>query len=179
MFLAWCADLQRLDRVCNLLGQKQVSNFVENFVLATVDATLAAQTAALAAESLGLGICYIGGIRTHASQVIESLELPKLVFPITGMTLGWPAVLPPARLRLPTEAVLHWEAYRAADETLLRAFDAEMTASGSYRRRLEPGDGSADRAEVYGWMEHAACLVTKPVRRDLRMVIESQGFGFE
>jgi FMN reductase (NADPH) len=88
VFLAWCADLSRLDRICRLRGYEQVTAYVESFLVAAVDAAIAMQTAALAAESLGLGICFIGAIRNEPVQVIELLALPQLVFPISGMTLG-------------------------------------------------------------------------------------------
>ncbi len=61
VFLVFCADLARLERACQLRGYAQVAEYVENFLVAVVDTAIAAQTAALAAESLGLGICYIGG----------------------------------------------------------------------------------------------------------------------
>ncbi len=91
VFLAWCADLSRLDRVCELRHYKQITDYVENFLMAAVDVTIASQSAALAAESLGLGICYIGSIRNNPREVISLLALPRLVFPIMGMTVGWPA----------------------------------------------------------------------------------------
>ena len=101
VFLAWCADLARLDRACEMRGYLQETGYVENFLIAALDAVIAAQTAVLAAESLGLGICYIGSIRNHTQAVIELLELPRLVFPVTGMTVGWPAAEPLVRPRLP------------------------------------------------------------------------------
>src|SRR5208337_2010731 len=94
VFLAWCADLNRLDRVCELRGYKQITEYVENFLMAAVDVTIASQSAALAAESLGLGICYIGSIRNNSREVISLLGLPRLVFPIMGMAVGWPAAKP-------------------------------------------------------------------------------------
>ena len=51
---------------------------------------LAAQNAMLAAESLRLGACYIGAIRSNARDIIRLLRLPRLMFPIAGMTIGWP-----------------------------------------------------------------------------------------
>jgi FMN reductase (NADPH) len=57
VFLTWCADLARLERVCQLRGYTQVTEYIENFLIATVDVSIAAQNAAIAAESLGLGIC--------------------------------------------------------------------------------------------------------------------------
>ena len=53
VFLAWCADLQRLDHACELCGIIQVADYVENFLVAAADVATTAQNAALAAESLG------------------------------------------------------------------------------------------------------------------------------
>ena len=94
VFLAWCADFSRLERVCRRRGCELEAGYVESFLVAAMDAAIASQTAALAAESLGLGICYIGAIRNHPAEAIELLELPHLVCPVTGMTLGWPAAEP-------------------------------------------------------------------------------------
>ncbi|MCB0231559.1 MAG: NADPH-dependent oxidoreductase, partial [Anaerolineae bacterium] len=69
----------------------------------------------------------IGAIRNHPLHVIELLELPRLVFPISGMTLGWPDGEHRPRPRLPLEAVLHWERYDASDEeSLLKSYDRVM-----------------------------------------------------
>ncbi len=71
-------------------GYQQVSEYVENFLLAAVDAASASQTAALAAESLGLGIYCIGALRNDPGRVVDLLGLPRLVFPLVGMTMGYP-----------------------------------------------------------------------------------------
>ena len=179
LFLAWCADLARLDRACALRGYTQVTDYVENFLVAAVDAAIAAQTAALAAESLGLGICYIGGIRNNPAQVIELLDLPRLTFPITGMTVGWPAMLrkPPIRPRLPRRAMLHWERFdRAGEDAALAEYDAAMAATGIYGGRQVPVPGKPGEMEDYGWIEHSARRASQPARTGLRAVIEAQGF---
>lgn len=176
VFLAWCADLARLDRACALRGYTQEAGYVENFLIAAVDAAIAAQTAALAAESLGLGICYIGSIRNNSAAVIELLGLPRLTFPVTGMTLGWPAATPPIRPRLPQSAVLHWERYDADQDAELRAYDKAMAATGIYGGRQIPVQGKPDVMEDYGWTEHTARRVAHAVRTDLREVLERQGF---
>lgn len=177
VFLAWCADLHRLDRVCQIRGYRQVTAYVENFLIAVVDAAIASQTAALAAESLGLGICYIGAIRNHVAEVIELLELPRLVFPVAGMTVGWPAKEPFIRPRLPLAAVLHWGRYDENGEAeALEAYDQAMIETGIYRGRQVPLPGVPDEAEDYGWLEHSARRASAPVRTDLRQVLEQQGF---
>ena len=176
-FLAWCADLSRLDRVCQLRRYSQVAEYVENFLVAAVDCAIAAQTAALAAESLGLGICYIGSIRNQTQGVIELLALPRLVFPITGMTLGWPATTPALRPRLPLNAVLHWETYeRSHEDQALRDYDRAMLQTGIYQGRQVPVPGKPGETEEYGWLEHSARRVSQPTRIELREILSRQGF---
>src|SRR5690606_31594133 len=85
---------------------------VENFIVATVDTALAAQNAVIAAESLGLGAVYIGGLRNNIEQVSELLRLPELVYPLFGMCLGVPAQSPMTRPRLPLDSILHTDTYQ-------------------------------------------------------------------
>lgn len=177
VFLAWCADLSRLERVCERRGYRQVSENTESFLVSAVDAALAMQNAALAAESLGLGMCYIGAIRNHPLEVIELLKLPELVFPISGMTLGWPAVDPKLRPRLPLDAVLHWETYgTAGEEAAIEAYDQAMMATGIYQNRqiaVSTGEAKSDR---YDWSEHTARRVSRHVRVRLRQELAERGF---
>ncbi len=180
LFLAWCTDLARLDRACELRGYTQVTAYVENFLVAAVDTAIASQTAALAAESLGLGICYIGSIRNDTAAAIELLGLPRLVFPLVGMTVGWPAAEPRIRPRLATSAVLHWEEYDPepnAMRAVLREYDRVMAATGIYGGRQVPVPGKPDASEDYGWTEHSARRVSQALRTELRKVLEGQGYA--
>jgi FMN reductase (NADPH) len=180
IFLTWCADLSRLDRVCQMRGYAQVTAYVENFLVAAVDAVIAAQTAALAAESLGLGICYIGSIRNHPQEVIELLALPRLVFPVTGLTLGWPASQPFLRPRLALEAMLHWDSYDlATDAEALVEYDQAMIDTGIYKGRQVAVPGIEGEVEDYGWLEHSARRASMVLRSHLREVLANQGFGLE
>ena len=177
LFLTWCADISRLERVSQGRGCQHVSEYMENFLVAAIDAALAMQNAALAAESIGLGICYIGGIRNHPLEVVELLGLPKLVFPISGMTLGWPAGEMMPRPRLPLEAILHWERYDTTqEEQALEAYDQSMIASGIYDGRQVAVSGREGEMEDYGWQEHCARRASKPYRVHLRNELEDQGF---
>jgi len=180
LFLAWCADLRRLDLACALQGYTQETAYVENFLVAAVDVALMMQTATLAAEALGLGICYIGAIRNRPSAIIDLLGLPPLLFPISGMTLGWPAADPMVRPRLGLKAVLHWEHY---DETglteELHAYDQAMTATGIYSGRQASSESGPMDINRYGWLEHTARRVTSCTRTDLREVLAAQGFALQ
>jgi FMN reductase (NADPH) len=179
-FIAWCADLSKLDRACQLRDLPHVHDSVENFLIAAVDVALVMQNAAVASESLGLGVCYIGAIRNNPREVIRLFQLPKLMFPISGMTLGFPAREPKQRPRLSLSAVLHWERYSDAqqDEALL-AYDKAMADTGIYDNRQVPAPGRAGEMEAYGWLEHSARRVSQPTRPHLRAVLREQGFGLE
>lgn len=180
VFLAWCADLARLERACELRGYRQEAGHLENFLVAAVDAAIAMQNAALAAESLGLGICYIGAIRNRPQEVIDLLGLPRLVMPIAGMTVGWPVAAPLIRPRLPLEAVLHWERYDpSGQDEALAEYDQAMTATGIYAGRQVPAPGRPGELEDYGWSEHSARRVSQAHRAHLRHVVEQQGFGLK
>lgn len=174
VFMAWCADLSRLHRACETQGYTQEPGYMENLLLAAVDAALAMQNAALAAESLGLGMCYIGGIRNNPLDVIDLLALPPLAFPVSGMTLGWPESPPPIRPRLPLEAILHWERYDADDEDHLQAYDQAMIETGIYEGRQV--SGSEMEEKVYGWQEHSARRVSRPIRTHLYNALVKAGF---
>lgn len=176
VFMAWCADLHRLHQACEWRGYQQVAEYVENFLLAAADTVIASQTAALAAESLGLGICYIGSIRNNPRAVIELLALPHLVFPVTGMTVGWPSAAPRLRPRLPTKAVLHWDTYCLDQDQALRDYDRAMVETGIYEGRQAPVPGQPEQVEDYGWLEHSARRVSQPTRTFLRAVLMEQGF---
>ena len=177
VFMAWCADLSRLSRACAMRGYDHTYEYLENFLLATVDVTLLMQTAALAAESLGLGMCYIGAIRNRPQEVIDLLELPRLVAPISGMTLGWPAVEPVIRPRLATDCILHWERYDNSREApLLQDYDQAMADTGIYDGRQVAAPGAPEQMENYGWLEHSARRVSQPRRQGLRSVYEKKDF---
>jgi nitroreductase len=114
LFLVWIADLARLR---SLGEQRQVPHgsldYLEAFLLANIDATLASQNAAVAAEAAGLGVVYIGGIRNSAEVVAKELGLPSSSFASFGMCVGYPDPQKPASIkpRLPMSAVLHKEQY--------------------------------------------------------------------
>jgi FMN reductase (NADPH) len=180
VFIAWCADLHRLDVAASMRGYDHVTGLVENLLVAAVDVAIAAQTAALAAESLGVGVCYIGAIRNEPLEVVDILRLPRLTFPIVGMTLGWPTSRPKPKPRLPLAAVLHWETYH--DEVIepsLLDYDATMIATGIYEGRQVSTPGKPEVMEDYGWLEHSARRVSVAHRAHLRAALADLGFALE
>lgn len=177
VFLLWCADFSRLNRTCLSQGYALNADYLENFLVAAVDAAIASQNAGLAAESLGLGFCYIGAIRNQPQRVVSLFQLPELVFPVFGMTLGWPVKSPLIRPRLPLEAILHWDAYKEDDLQQLKEYDQAMIDTGIYQGR-QVNQEDQDPAE-YGWMEHSARRVSKPSRPHLRQAVIDAGFSLK
>jgi nitroreductase len=109
--LTFCADFNRFNRWCLLRkAEPGYDNFL-SFLTAAIDALLVAQTVCIAAESKGLGICYLGTTTYNAHKIIEVLKLPWGVVPITTVTLGWPAEKPEQVDRLPLEAIIHNQTY--------------------------------------------------------------------
>ena len=109
--LTFCIDLRRFSKWCEQRKAEPGYNNFEWFVTGAVDALLVAQTFCVAAEEKGLGICYLGTTTYNPQMIIEALELPELVFPITTVTVGWPAETPAQVDRLPLEAIVHEETY--------------------------------------------------------------------
>jgi nitroreductase len=109
--LTFCADFNRFNKWCLLRkAEPGYDNFL-SFMTGAIDALLVAQTVCIAAESKGLGICYLGTTTYTANKIIDLLKLPKGVVPVTTVTLGWPAEKPEQVDRLPLEAIIHKESY--------------------------------------------------------------------
>jgi nitroreductase len=109
--LTFCADFNRFNKWCRLRNAEPGYDNFLSFVTAAMDALLVAQTVCIAAESNGLGICYLGTTIYTANKIIEVLKLPAGVVPVTTVTLGWPAEKPEQVDRLPLNAVIHNEVY--------------------------------------------------------------------
>lgn len=115
LVLVWLADLSRIARLGQAQDREPVGlHYLDTFLMGVIDAALAAQNAVIAAEAMGLGTCYIGGMRNQPEKVAEVLGTPKNVFPVFGLVVGHPDPARPADVkpRLPQEAVLHREQYQ-------------------------------------------------------------------
>lgn len=168
VFLVWCADLYRLQYATASVEDIQIPTTTEIFIIATVDAALAAQNATLAAESLGLGAVYIGGIRDNIRKVSELLRLPKLVYPVFGMCVGYPDQEPSYRPRLPVETILHREHYST---------DHYDEGIGQYNQSLQAFmatrvGGNRDT----NWSKEMAKRLQSRKRDDVTEFLHDQGF---
>lgn len=111
MLVTFCVDINRFSKWCNI---REASPCYDNFlwwVNGAIDATLASQNFALAAQHEGLGICYLGTTVYNTKRIVELLKLPKGVIPITTLVVGYPDKTPKLADRLPLEAIVHYEEY--------------------------------------------------------------------
>lgn len=110
--LTFCADANRFVKWAEQRNAHAGFDNLQTFMAASIDAMLFAEAFAEAAEEKGLGICYLGTTTYNADKIIDVLNLPELVVPITTITVGYPKEpLPAVSERLPLEAVMHKEQY--------------------------------------------------------------------
>ncbi len=171
VFLVFCADLQRLQKACEKKAVKMEGGSCETFLLATIDTALAAQNVMIAAESLGLGGVYIGGLRNNPRQICDLLNIPEQVYPVFGMCLGYPAVVNAAKPRLPLGLVLKEDSYdTSGDMELLEKYDREISAYYTARSA-----GKRDSS----WSENVSEMLGKKQRPHMRAFLEEQGFSLK
>ena len=166
-FLVYCADLKRVDYACVQQEQGALEGHTEHFIAATVDVALVAQNIMLAAESIGLGGVYIGGIRNDPQLLADLLELPDQVYPVFGMCLGWPAVNPDIKPRFPVASIFHHEKYQAEKiEANVQAYDNQMQA---YYQSRDSNSYSSN------WSKQTAKAVQQKKREHMRSILQKYG----
>ncbi|MEX2355459.1 MAG: NADPH-dependent oxidoreductase [Thermaerobacterales bacterium] len=188
LFLVFCPDIYRLRYASARQGYEFGADFLEMFLVASMDAALAAQNVAVAAESLGLGICMIGAVRNKPRDMIDALNLPPGVFALAGMCLGYPSAELKVKARLPQRTILHREQYSDTHlEDGIAEYDRIMAQGPVYRDRQVSTASGVDNSNQYGWAEHTSRRLAKPdpgdpsprLREDLRRVLEDHGWSFQ
>lgn len=166
--LVFCMDYNRLSHAARLHNREIDFSVAENTLVGAIDVGLFAQNVAIAAESKGYGICYIGGVRNALEEIAGVLELPAGVVPLFGMSIGVPNESNGVKPRLPVEAVLHENVYNEAKyEDLLPAYDEIMK---EYYASRETNTREAT------WTEEMADFLEQPRRTHVQAFLEKQGF---
>ncbi|MFC0476340.1 oxygen-insensitive NADPH nitroreductase [Robertmurraya beringensis] len=170
-FFVFCADLFRHEYIGKMEGKDVIPSIesTEKFMVALIDASLAAQNASLAAESLGLGICYIGGIRNNLDEVGKLLNIPERVIPLFGLAVGYPKKMTDKKPRLPLSHVYHEEQYNTDH------YEEELTSynkviSSYYKERT-----GGKRTDT--WTEQMANMLEKQSRMYMKNYVEGQKFN--
>ncbi|RPH28954.1 oxygen-insensitive NADPH nitroreductase [Buttiauxella warmboldiae] len=163
-FWVFCADFNRHLQIC---PQAQLG-LAEQLLLGVVDTAILAQNAFTAAESLGLGGVYIGGLRNNIEEVTKLLALPKHVLPLFGLCLGWPDEDHDIKPRIPAAMIMHENSYQPVDAKVLEQYDEEMAQY--YLSR-----GSNARRDT--WSDHIRRTIVKENRPFILDYLHKQGWA--
>jgi nitroreductase len=157
ILVTFCADFHRMRQWLDVSEAPQSFDNFMSFMVAAFDAALVSQNVALAAESRGLGICYLGSTLANCEMVGNILQLPKHVVPVVGFTLGYPDEDPPLRDRLPLDGLVHEETYQEyTDDRIREVYDDRETAGWE---RYMNNKWLRERVEEYG-VENLAQIYT-------------------
>jgi len=139
VLLTFCVDFNRISQWCEQRNAAPGFDIVQALTYAAIDTIIVAQTFCVAAEEAGLGICYLGTTTYHADTIIDVLQLPKLVLPVTTLSVGYPKELETNMLsdRLPLEGIVHRETYSAFDAAAIDRIYAEKEALEESLRFIE------------------------------------------
>ncbi|MEK9672457.1 MAG: NADPH-dependent oxidoreductase [Rhodospirillaceae bacterium] len=171
LFLAFCADLTRVEAAFKKNGHDLDDNNLEMCMVSAVDAALVGMSAYLAADSLGIQGVMIGAMRNDPEAVADLLGLPSRVFVVFGMCLGYPAEAPQQKPRMQQTAIQHLERYdlegtlAAAD-----AYDAELKAHY---------DSIGKQSTDDSWSHDVDAKFSKRPRQGLREALRKRGFDFK
>jgi nitroreductase len=183
LFLTFCADFHRMRRWLRISDAPDDSfGNLMGFMVAAIDAILVSQNVALAAESRGLGICYLGSTLAHCDQIGRILCLPENVVPVVGFSLGYPAEDPAPRDRLPLAGLVHHETYHDYGDDQIRDIYREREVKGwqrymtnpDLRRRVEEL-GITNLAQVYAMAKYTRAS-HEEFSRHILDYLKEQGF---
>lgn len=176
VFLVWVADLARNREIMRSRGiDPETLGLMELTLMCALDTGIAAQNALLAAESLGLGGVFVGGIRNNIEAIVDELQLPPHVFPVVGMAIGVPdpsegtGVKP----RLPLSTLLHEEQY---DTDAWR--DGAEQFEGEFRDYFE-GQGVPGRSWARTMSRRLGTTEGLDGRHTMGASLRAQGFATE
>lgn len=110
LVLLFCADLHRLEVMLDV-KDKNVLHNTELYTVAVTDAALASSRALVAAQAMGLGGVFVGGVRNETEKMAELFELPQMVFPMYALCMGYPDKIPPQRPRMAAKMISAVDGY--------------------------------------------------------------------
>ncbi len=166
-FLVFCADYYRHSQIV----PEAQTGYAEQLLIGAIDGALMAQNALLAAQSLGLGGVYIGGIRNNPAEVSELLGLPHQVIPLFGLCLGHPDQQPEQKPRLPKALVVHQDRYQQQlDRDLLARYDQQI--ADYYQAR-------SNNNKQQTWSGQIRTILSKESRPFMMGFLQSRGYNLK
>ncbi|MCL1631212.1 oxygen-insensitive NADPH nitroreductase [Sporolactobacillus sp. CPB3-1] len=169
-FFVFVADQYRNKTIGDQNGaDTAVLDTTQRLIVALGDAAFAAQNMAVAAESMGLGICYIGSIQRDIDRTAKLLKLPEYTFPVFGLAVGYPDQRPEKKPRLPRTSIFHKNQYNA---------ESRNEELNEYDRRIEEyyhTRSGGQRKET--WTGQITRGLGLPARMALKPFLEKQHLG--
>ena len=176
----YLADIRRNIKITNDRGYEHKNNNVDTFMNGVIDAALSMQSTICASESLGLGVCPISMIRNIIEEVKVICKLPKGVFPIAGLALGWPDQKSNVSIRLSQDIVIHFDKYDEKD--LIQ----KVNKYDEIVFKKDPIPENKQRhVDLYGvakkgtWSENISRQLSVPERSNLKNWLQENGFNLE
>lgn len=172
-FWVFCLDFYRAAKACKLEDKPfAIANNLDVLLVGATDVGIAIGTAVAAAESFGLGTVAIGGVRRDAQAVIDLLELPQYVYPVSGLCIGYQAEQPDIKPRLPKEAVIFDNTYETELDDTIAQYNEQFT---QYMKKRTNGASEAN------WSSSIAGFYSEPFYRgnsyaDAVPILKKQGF---
>ena len=180
VFLLFLADIRRNIKITNYKGYNHKNNNVDTFMNGVIDSALSMQSMISASESIGLGICPISMIRNIIEEVKNLCKLPKGVFPIAGLALGWPDEKSPVSIRLPQDIVTHYNTYNEKNlMNKINQYDERVFKVAPIERNKQR------HVDIYGvakkgtWSENISRQLSVAERKDFKKWLKNHGFRLE
>jgi FMN reductase (NADPH) len=182
-----CVDSHKFELIMAKRDWKIVASDLTLMLFGIQDAALMAENMVVAARSLGLGSCFLGGAPLRADKIAEEYDLPKRVFPLVQLVMGYPAEDPPPRPRYPLEFTLFEDKYPKLDKDIvskaMKQMDNGYLAQDYYRKNNAKIQLKGNRKETftydnYSWTEHICRKWGQwyPDPKDLLGQLEKRGF---
>lgn len=172
--LTICLDINRFKKWCDLNSAQHGYDNLLWFVNGVIDSMLFAQNICVAAENEGLGICYLGTTVYNASEIIKALKLPKGVFPVTTITVGYPDEDPELTDRIPLEGIIHHEEYTDYSKEQIQKLYAYKESLDSSKQFVAEND-KENLAQVFTDVRYSK-TDSEFFSEKLRKIIIEQGF---
>ena len=180
MFFLYLADIRRNIKITNDRGYEHKNNNVDTFMNGVIDAALSMQSTICASESLGLGICPISMIRNIIEEVKVICKLPKGVFPIAALAMGWPDQKSNVSIRLSQDIVIHFDKYDEKDLIQkINKYDERV-----FKKDPIP-ENKQRHVDLYGvakkgtWSENISRQLSVPERTNFKKWLNENGFNLE
>ena len=180
VFLLFLADIRRNIKISSDRGYKHKNNNVDTFMNGVIDAALSMQSMVIASEAMGLGVCPISMIRNIIEEVKLICKLPKGVFPIAGLAVGWPDEKAPVSLRLPQDIVTHVDTYKEDNlSQKINEYDERVFKIAPISEEKQRHVDLYGIAEKGTWSENISRQLSVPERENFKKWLKDHGINLE